>query len=133
MPLLQGQHAVAVISLRQAAELQPRDTLEAQVLLAALTWQSDQAQAARLAGTALKQPGTFLAAFQRAELRAVARLLAGDPADASAELDSAAATRLAGDLFRQPLYDLLHDPPSPGSLGYSQSGSRSPTCPSKPD
>lgn len=71
-------------------------------------------QAARLAGTALKQPGTFLAAFQRAELRAVARLLAGDPAGASAELDSAAATRLAGDLFRQPLYDLLHDPPVPG-------------------
>ena len=112
--LLQGQHAAAVTSLRRAAELQPRDALEAQVLLAALTWQADQARAAQLADTALEQPGTFLPAFQRAELRAVARLLAGDPAGASAELDSAAATRLAGDQFRQPLYDLLHHPPVPG-------------------
>lgn len=51
---------------------------------------------------------------QRAELRAIARMLAGDPAGASAELNSAASTRLAGDLFRQPLYDLLRDPPIPG-------------------
>jgi tetratricopeptide (TPR) repeat protein len=112
--LLQGQHAAAVTSLRRAAELQPADALEAQVLLAALTWQIDQVRAAHLAATALEQPGMFLPAFQRAELRAVARLLAGDPAGASAELSSVAAIRLAGDLFRQPLHDLLDGPRVPG-------------------
>lgn len=112
--LLQGQHEAATESLRLAAELQPEDALEAQVLLATLTWRADQVLAAQLATTAREQPGMFLPIFQRAELQAIARLLAGNPERASAELSSAAAALLPGDVFRPQLYDLLNDPPVAG-------------------
>lgn len=112
--LLQSQHEAATESLLRAAELQPEDALEAQVLLATLTWRTDQVRAAHLATTAREQAGVFLPTFQRAELRAIAHLLAGNPELASAELSSAAATLLPGDIFRPLLYDLLNDPSVPG-------------------
>ena len=112
--LLLGRHPAAAASLRKAAELEPDDALEARVLLAALLWPQDQAQAAQLATTALEDPGTFLPRFRRAELRAIAHLLTGSPESAAAELASAAAAHAAGDPLQQPLYDLLDDPPVPG-------------------
>jgi tetratricopeptide (TPR) repeat protein len=112
--LLLGQHPAAAASLRKAAELESEDALEARVLLAALLWSKDRAQAAQLATTALEDPGTFTPRFRRAELRAIAHLLIGNPESATAELVSAAAAHAAGDLFQQPLYDLLDDPPVHG-------------------
>ena len=112
--LLLGRHPAAAASLRKAVELEPDDALEARVLLAALLWPQDRAQAAQLATTALEEPGTFLPRFRRAELRAIAHLLTGNPESAAAELASAAAAHAAGDLLQQPLYDLLDDPPVPG-------------------
>ena len=112
--LLLGRRPAAAASLRKAAELEPDDALEAQVLLAALLWSQDQAQAAQLAAIALEDPGAFLPRFRRAELRAIAHLLTGNPESATAELMSAATARAAGDRFQKPLYDLLNDPPVPG-------------------
>src|ERR1019366_7968336 len=65
--LLQGRRAEALASLRRAAELDPGDALEAQVLLSALTWRDDRVWAAELAGIALSQPALLLPAFRRAQ------------------------------------------------------------------
>lgn len=112
--LLQGQQSTAAVSLRKAAELEPDDAFEARVLLAALTWPQNQAQAAQLATTALGYPGASLLRFRHAELRAIAHLVSGDPESATTELMTAGPAYTAGDLFQQPLYDLFEDPPVPG-------------------
>lgn len=112
--LMQDRRDDAETSLQQAIELRPEDVLEPQVLLAALIRRRDPAQAARLAEIALEHPGRGLTTFRRGEMRALAYLLAGEPDLAEAEFRAAAARHVPGDIFTQPLYDLLDDPLVPG-------------------
>jgi tetratricopeptide (TPR) repeat protein len=109
-----GRPAEARASLQHVIELSPADAPEARVLLAALLRHSDPSQSARLARAALTDPGKFESPFRRGELKAIAYLLLASPENAQAELRAAAPMHSPGDLFEDPLYGPLHDPPVTG-------------------
>jgi tetratricopeptide (TPR) repeat protein len=112
--LMQGCLGDAETSLRRAIDLRPEDMLEPQILLAAVIRRPDPSQAFDLAESALEDLGEGATPFRCGELRALAYLLIGDPDLAVAELRTVAASHASGDVFEQPLYALLDDPPVPG-------------------
>ena len=112
--LMQRRYAEAITNLRQAIELQPDAAFAARVLLAALIRRDEPIKSAELASTVDASSANYLSPFRRGELQALAFLLVGDPDAAATELHAVKATRSAVDLFQQPLYELLEDPPAPG-------------------
>jgi tetratricopeptide (TPR) repeat protein len=115
--LVLGRRDEAMTALRAAIRLARDDTVEAQVLLAALILPTDPAEAQELCRSALPCVDNGLSEFRQGELRALARLMLGEPDAAEAQLRAAAHAHSSADVFERPLYELLRDPPVDGLEG----------------
>ncbi len=112
--LLLGRYDEARTALRSAIHPADDEAVEARVLLAVLLRGTDPAEARELCSSALPCIADGLSEFRQGELRALAHLMLGQPADAEAQLRAVAQERTSADLFEEQVYDLLRDPPVDG-------------------
>ena len=108
--LLSGRREDAISEFREAVRLGPNCPTETETLLAVAVHPADPDESRALAQQALTHgPERTITPFRHAELRAIALLVAGDPAGALAELRNARPLRRPEDSFEEPLYDQLRD------------------------